>query len=345
MEEEKQDRTAAQLSAWQSLVTSTKHHATRANTRLVELRSHVRAVDVGMRMYERDKEAAGTLLGSAIALRLFLFFVPFLLLLVGLAGVLGRFFSVEGISDEAGITGTLAHEMDEAFHQQSATPWLAVAIGIVGIATAGRSLTRALVLSSALAWAMGGSQRTRVRVIGVVVGIVVGTTVVTAALNRIRDGAGLAVLGVSFITVAAIYVVLWILLFLVLPRATSDPSGVIPGAAIVAVTMTGMQVVSQIYLPQRLDSASSVYGAIGVTIVTLGWFLIIGRTVAASFAVNAVLFEQVGSISSFVFGLPVIRIIPRRSERIRRFFDLPAPPVEDAPSGEAVATGGESGRR
>ena len=37
---------------------------------------------------------------------------------------------------------------------------------------------------------------------------------------------------------------------------------------------------------------------------------------------NAVLFEQVGSIGVFVFGLPVIRIIPRRSETIRRFFDL-----------------------
>ena len=333
---DEEDRAAAQVNTWRSLVSTTKGHATRANAKLGELRARIRAVDIGVRMYERDKEAAGTLLGSAIALRLFLFFVPFVLLAVGVAGILGRHFGVDSVSDEAGLTGSIASQMDNAFEQQSATPWFAILVGLVGIGTAGRSLTRSLVLSSALAWTLGGRQRTPVRVIGVVVGMVVGAAIITAVMNRIRDAAGVAVVSVSFLTVAAMYVVLWIVLFLVLPRGTSDPSAVLPGAAIIATVMTGMQVISQVYLPQRMDSASSIYGAIGVTIVTLGWFLIIGRTVAFSFAVNAVLFEQVGSIGAFVFGLPVIRIIPRRSETIRRFFDLePRQQATGAPPEEA----------
>src|SRR3954453_19956059 len=32
-------------------------------------------VDVGLRIYQRDREAAGTIVGSAVAMRLFLFFV------------------------------------------------------------------------------------------------------------------------------------------------------------------------------------------------------------------------------------------------------------------------------
>ena len=58
----------------------------------------------------------------------------------------------------------------------------------------------------------------------------------------------------------------------------------LPGAAIIATVMTGMQVISQVYLPQRMDSVSLDLRlfAIGVTIVTLGWFLIIGRTVVFS---------------------------------------------------------------
>ena len=63
--------------------------AERGNDRFETLREHVTIVDVGARVYERDKEAAGTLLGSALAVRLFLFFMPFVLLVVGLAGVLG----------------------------------------------------------------------------------------------------------------------------------------------------------------------------------------------------------------------------------------------------------------
>ena len=43
-------------------------------------------VDIGLRLYERDRVAAGTLLGSALALRLFLFFIPMTLALVGVAG-------------------------------------------------------------------------------------------------------------------------------------------------------------------------------------------------------------------------------------------------------------------
>ena len=40
-----------------------------------------------------------------------------------------------------------------------------------------------------------------------------------------------------------------------------------------------MQAVSQLYLPDRFNKASEVYGAVGVAIVTLGWFFIIGRVI------------------------------------------------------------------
>ena len=59
--------------------------AERAKDRFETVREHVTIVDVAARVYERDKEAGGTMLGSALALRLFLFFMPFVLLVVGLA--------------------------------------------------------------------------------------------------------------------------------------------------------------------------------------------------------------------------------------------------------------------
>ena len=76
--------------------------AERANDRFETLREQVTIVDVGARVYERDKEAAGTLLGSALALRLFLFFMPFVLLVVGLAGVLGGPTDGSATSESAG---------------------------------------------------------------------------------------------------------------------------------------------------------------------------------------------------------------------------------------------------
>jgi hypothetical protein len=194
--------------------------------------------------------------------------------------------------------------------------------GLVGIATTGRSLTRALVLSSALSWELGGRHKIPIRAMGVVVGIVVGIALMATIMNRIRGATGVAVSTVSFVAVAAVYVVLWSLLYLSLPRATRDPGAAIPGAAVVAVVLAGLQAVSQLYLPRQVESASSLYGSIGVAIASLGWFFFIGRAMAFSFAVNAVVYERVGSVSRFVFGVPGLRAIPARSPALARYFDL-----------------------
>ena len=92
-----------------------------------------------------------------------------------------------------------------------------------------------------------------------------------------------------------------------------------------AVVLTGLQAVTQLYLPRQIESASEIYGTVGVAIAILGWFFILGRAMAFSFAVNAVLYEQVGSVSTFVFGLPGLRLIPPRFPKVARFFDLVEP--------------------
>jgi hypothetical protein len=38
--------------------------------------------------------------------------------------------------------------------------------------------------------------------------------------------------------------------------------------------------------------------------------------------VDAVVYERFGSITQFVFSLPGVRALPRRSPRLRRFFAL-----------------------
>jgi uncharacterized BrkB/YihY/UPF0761 family membrane protein len=71
-----------------------------------------------------------------------------------------------------------------------------------------------------------------------------------------------------------------------------------------------------------LGRASELYGAIGAIIVTLGWFFIAGRAIVLAMALNAVVYERFGSISKVVFALPLLRILPRQSARIRRLFAL-----------------------
>ena len=109
---------------------------------------------------------------------------------------------------------------------------------------------------------------------------------------------------------------------MLLPRATKDPGALLPGCLLVALTITVMHAVSELYLPDRLDHASQLYGAFGTTVVTLGWFFILGRAIIIAMELNPAIYDRYGSISQAAFSLPVFRGLARRSPRLRRFFDL-----------------------
>ena len=290
--------------------------------RLFERHRERPLVDVGLRIFERDRESAGTVVGSAVAFRLFLFFIPLLLFVVGLAGFLASQIGEREI-DDAGLTGTVATQIQAALTQPNSTRWIAVLSGLFGMALAGRTLSRVLVAASCLAWKQPMNLKASPRLVGAIIGLMFSVGLVSVLVNRVRADLGLAVAGISFLVAVGIYLVAWVVLSMLLPRSTRDPGALLPGSSLVAVVVAGLQAISQLYLPGRFERASQLYGAIGTTVVTLGWFFIIGRTIVLAMAINAVVYERFGSISQFVFSLPVLRALPRRWDWFRRFFQLP----------------------
>jgi uncharacterized BrkB/YihY/UPF0761 family membrane protein len=282
----------------------------------------VPVVGIGLAMLRRDKEAAGAVAGSAIAFRLFLFFVPLLLFLVGVAGLISGFLHADQVTRGAGISGSLAADIRLAFAQPGVTRWLATGIGLVGALTSGRSLSKVLASSSAIAWRIPPTQRASIRTVGMVAGLVCSIGLLSILVNRLREALGLGVASASLVPVFIVYVAVWIGISLLLPRDTTDPGAVLPGAVIVAATITALQALSEFYVPNQLSRANQLYGAIGTTVTTLGWFFFLGRAVSLAMELNAVLYERIGSVSTFVFSLPVLRILPRRMAWLRRFFDL-----------------------
>jgi uncharacterized BrkB/YihY/UPF0761 family membrane protein len=279
-------------------------------------------LNIVLRTYHRDREIAGTVVGSAIAFRLFLFFVPLLLFLVGLAGFLGEWIQPADVNEQAGLNAGLAAQIRTAFEQPQSTRWVALVLGLVGVATTGRTLSKVLVASSSLAWRIPTTTKASLKVIGALIGLIVAIGLLSALVNRVRAEFGLAVTGMSLLAVFVGYVLVWLVISALMPRADSDLSVLIPGAVLVAVTLTGMQAVSQLYLPDRLGRASELYGALGTTIVTLGWFFIAGRAMVIALCLDAVVHERFGTIARLVFALPILRILARRSPRLRRFFAL-----------------------
>ncbi len=290
--------------------------------RLLARHEHRPLINVALRIYQRDRESAGPVVGSAVAFRLFLFFAPFLLFLVGLLGFAAGWLDAQEVSEQTGVAGGLAEQIDAALSQRGGSRWAAAVVGLVGMAWAGRSLGKVLVSASCLAWRLPVRPRASIRVVGGVVGMVTGIGLVTVIVNRIRVDLGIAAASFSFLAAIAIYGFAWVVLSMLLPRATTDPGALLPGAVLFGLTLAGMHATSQLYLPDQLARASALYGAIGVTLVTLGWFFILGRVMVLAMTINAVIHERLGTVSQVMFSLPVLRALPQRSPWIRRFFDL-----------------------
>jgi membrane protein len=295
------------------------------------------AWDAALALRARDESAFASVLGSAIALRLFLFSVALVVALMsGLSLVLGRA-GVDSLVSGVGLAGEMAEEVSRSTGA-SAGRDLGVLLSSLFVAlSAGRSLTKVLTACSAGAWQLPAAEaRASVRVVARVTALVALVVIAASGLNRLRDQFGIAVATSSLALNVAMLGIGWFFVTLSLPRPTRDPGAMLPGAALFAVVLTLVQWFMHFYLPFRIEASSQTMGSLSVTVASLGYLFVIGRLMAGTVVLNAVVFEQFGSISSVVFGLPVIERIPRRFPKVATFFDLhlePAPAGDPAPRG------------
>lgn len=281
-------------------------------------RSENGPIDLVVRIWERDHGSFGSVLGSAVAFRLFLFLFALIVLIVGLGAlVLGQGWFGDGVADELGLTGAIADEVDDAFEEGKSAGWLLAIGGLVTTAWAGRNLAVTLTAASASAWRLARPPgMTSVRTVGVVIGLAGVVMVLASVLRLVKGTSNLVLIATSVTAVFLAYAGVWFALSLVLPRATRDPSSLLPGAALVGATFAALGWVSQFYLAPRLESSSELLGGLGIAAVALGWLFIASRIMVASLAVNAVLYERLGSLLEGLLSLPGLgRLRGRRPVR------------------------------
>jgi uncharacterized BrkB/YihY/UPF0761 family membrane protein len=125
-----------------------------AQARLEAARPRVPAIDACFDLYQRDRERAGSLLGGALAFRLFLVLVPFTLVCVVISGMAADNQSEEEVAEHFGLTGLAAGTVSSASRLSTSSRWLVLAAGLIFLTYAAYSLVRALRTACAVAWAM-----------------------------------------------------------------------------------------------------------------------------------------------------------------------------------------------
>jgi len=250
------------------------------------------SVDALYVMFDRDSEIGGGLLAGSLAYRLFIWFLPFSLVVVAGIGF-GADLASESPTSAArslGLRGIVSNSIAEA--SQSSSRWYAIVIGIPILLWATRSLLRALVVAHRLVWGdprLVTHKATPGRTLRFLVLILLYFPVrELAAYVGSRSGSYLAQTVVGLVGVFG----WWLLCSLQLPHRDVPWHALIPGAIIVAV---GFELISNLgtyLIATRVNSGQSAYGVLGVAAGLLFGLYLVSRIIVASAVVNATVWER-----------------------------------------------------
>lgn len=251
--------------------------------RVLSSRSRYHQVDMALRTWERDVEAGGSLMAAALAFRLFLWTLPATVFVVGLLG-----FTVDDTqADSTGLRGYTLATVEQAASQAHHSRWLLVIAGGVLLVGVSYTLTKTVVVATALIWGQPlRSVRRPVRAIGVMLaamGLAVGLAAVGSWMRSISPGIGL----VATIVTAGLWAVLWWVVSYLLPHAPGLPWwGLLPGAVFLGVGTQVLHLATVYYFGEKLSSASALYGSLGTAATMLLWAYVLSRLVLASASIN-----------------------------------------------------------
>lgn len=259
-----------------------------------ELRPDTPLLDAGFDLYDRDAGAGGSLLGGALAFRLFLLSVPALLLLYSGLGFWSHGgTSPSAVGEELKFSKAILTTMDQVGTQASDGRWLTLLIGLWALLLAMRALIKALRIVHILAWDLDRRRSAKnVKSVMVGIGVLVAMVAFVLAGMWLRDrtpGGGV----VMSVLLGAGWAGIWLGVQSLLPR----PEGVswtalVPGALLFGLSAELLHAATVFYMAGRVSRMSSMYGPLGVAAVLLLWLFVVARSMVAAAMLNATLWDR-----------------------------------------------------
>lgn len=252
--------------------------------------------EVGWRLFRRDQQVAGSVMGAAIAYRLFIWLLPFALLMVGGLGLYADA-TGQGSADVANVV--VARYVAESV--ADATDGMSVWARIVLVATSSIVLVyESYVLLRTLRAVSSFSWGVRVRALPhapvatlVFMGLLVGPILVGMTTASIAGVAGQPLgllLALSALAVVpAFYVLGSLLLF---PNGARRWTELLPGAALFYAATALVHLFNALVLYPYLARKEETYGVLGVAAGLLFTLFIVGRSFELSASLNALMAEH-----------------------------------------------------
>ena len=269
----------------------------RTAVRLAAARKRAESLPGGVLTAEvlaNERDLGGGLIAGGVAFRVFLWIVPFGLVVATLLSFWSDH-DREGFEDAArsfGVSAAATGAATEALEHGDRNAGLVLAFGLVLLVWFTLGALRALVLSYALAWQLKPPRLRRpVAAILLFNGLFALYAVASAGVVWLRVEIGATALLSTVATIAlATGIALCAMLFL--PHRARRPRELLPGALLIAVGDHVLHVAVLFYFAPRLGRAEETYGAFGAAATILVWLYVIARLATGAAFLNATLWAR-----------------------------------------------------
>jgi uncharacterized BrkB/YihY/UPF0761 family membrane protein len=251
---------------------------------------------VALHAFEREQRSGAGLLAGGLAYRFFFWLVSFGLVVAATASFWVREDprSLEDAAKSFGLGGVAAHSAASAVTEGSNGRWYMLITGIALLGYFGVGAVRALRVSAFVAWGMKPFRmRSLARASASFTGLAVVGVATTLSASWIRDHVGPLLGVIATAGTIAVFVVLTLWAFSVLPRPDdTNWQSLLPGAVLVAVGIGAIHLFTVYYLSAKLERSPKLYGTLGAaTVVLLGLYLI-ARVIVSGMFLNATLYRR-----------------------------------------------------
>ena len=216
--------------------------------------------------------------------------MPAALVVVSAIGLVADLSSTdpEHVAETAGLAAALAATVARAAQDSGGASVALLLFGLWALVWSGKSVVKAACLLAGVAWQVRPGRLTHsLRASLAFSGIMLALLAVPLALRPLYAGGFLADLVVWVLTPIAV-APLFVWLFAWLPHPDDLRwTTFLPGAALLAIGLQLMRIVTSVYFVGRLERVNDLYGSIGLATVFMVWLFLIGRLVVAAMALNA----------------------------------------------------------
>jgi uncharacterized BrkB/YihY/UPF0761 family membrane protein len=251
---------------------------------------HHVSIAVPFRALDHNRRVAASVLAGGIAYRLFLWLLPFGLVVGGALG-LGNAASIEDAIANGGIPGAVVNAIGDIARTAEVNTWWLLLAGVPGLLWEGYAGAKALQLMHALVWNDPPPQPRPLQSSLAFTGVMCAFIAAVSITWWFRDASNATQI-LIFAAMIAPVAGLWLLVSLRLPHGTASWKALLPGAVLVAL---GFQVAHGliVYLVAwKLEHVSPTYKAIGSATTLLFFMYIAARIVVTAPILNCSLHAE-----------------------------------------------------